>query len=587
MFPSLVHPPPYSHLQFPPFDRPMPGDSLQGPPDFNSQFRFDIPPYAAQRHHTQSIRQHAFPVHQRSDPRASTHFPGHARQQTSAEHTLRRKTPNGTLAAGYDGTPVDKTVQLPAAKHIVVSSPETSFRLTPGSLMAESYFENGHEPSKKQHHPRTLPYLQDLERMTGGSASLTPDGGAHGWCRTLHSHGMDSVLNQTLPMQPTPRYHLHNGPSVPTVLPTNLQPSLGPTASAGGGPYGPYWPNGQYIPYRPAATRNSHFHAGRAFPPGSFPDPNFFYPGPSSPYETNVPGTPGSLMPLDGSWNPGPPHPHFHNMQHPPPEVLHRPDLPARSSYRSFEISPENARNVHHGPPSVGPGFQRHGSGSNRLAWQPNRQESYGPFSPGHIRSRSSGHVEFKERVLSWAHSVYVDLLATVQHHARKSSHHRNSHDGHHRSHSKPNIYPKPPRQPGTDFTNQHHSHEGSAPSKYSINKREHEDHHPSQRRRLTTSGVERPEIGSRSQQWSSHTAAIRQSHAPHDEAAINAKASSALDMLTNLCEESQLKWIDGMLLAGCLAYGLRNYDQALNWYQNILDLDKGYVILIKLKVLY
>src|SRR2546423_2328423 len=38
-----------------------------------------------------------------------------------AEHLLRRKTPHGTIAAGYDATPADKALQLPAAKHILVS----------------------------------------------------------------------------------------------------------------------------------------------------------------------------------------------------------------------------------------------------------------------------------------------------------------------------------------------------------------------------------------------------------------------------------------------------------------------------------
>lgn len=37
-----------------------------------------------------------------------------------AEHMLRRKTPNGTLAAGYDGTPVQWASKAPALKHVLL-----------------------------------------------------------------------------------------------------------------------------------------------------------------------------------------------------------------------------------------------------------------------------------------------------------------------------------------------------------------------------------------------------------------------------------------------------------------------------------
>lgn len=53
------------------------------------------------------------------------------RPTNTGEHTLRRKTPNGTLAAGYDGTPGDRAVQPPASKHILVSSLEAGQTLSP------------------------------------------------------------------------------------------------------------------------------------------------------------------------------------------------------------------------------------------------------------------------------------------------------------------------------------------------------------------------------------------------------------------------------------------------------------------------
>ena len=62
--------------------------------------------------------------------------------------------------------------------------------------------------------------------------------------------------------------------------------------------------------------------------------------------------------------------------------------------------------------------------------------------------------------------------------------------------------------------------------------------------------------------------------HFPGVTASTFAQALSALEMLTRLCVESGWRWIDGMLLAGCLAYGLGNFNDALGWYSRILEVD-------------
>ncbi|KAF2971215.1 hypothetical protein GQX73_g2314 [Xylaria multiplex] len=54
--------------------------------------------------------------------------------------------------------------------------------------------------------------------------------------------------------------------------------------------------------------------------------------------------------------------------------------------------------------------------------------------------------------------------------------------------------------------------------------------------------------------------------------------AKAAIEMLTNLCEQSDWKWIDGMLLGGCLHYGLERYEQSLEWFQRIISLDSSHV---------
>jgi hypothetical protein len=57
-------------------------------------------------------------------------------------------------------------------------------------------------------------------------------------------------------------------------------------------------------------------------------------------------------------------------------------------------------------------------------------------------------------------------------------------------------------------------------------------------------------------------------------ENSTTANAISALEMLSHLCMESGWEWIDGMLLGGCLAYGLGDYHKAMRWYSRIIARD-------------
>lgn len=71
-----------------------------------------------------------------------------------------------------------------------------------------------------------------------------------------------------------------------------------------------------------------------------------------------------------------------------------------------------------------------------------------------------------------------------------------------------------------------------------------------------------------------------------YGEASVIENATYALDILSSLCLESGWEWIDGMLVGGCLAYGLGDYDKALRWYTRILNKDASYVALIIIIVL-
>jgi hypothetical protein len=55
-------------------------------------------------------------------------------------------------------------------------------------------------------------------------------------------------------------------------------------------------------------------------------------------------------------------------------------------------------------------------------------------------------------------------------------------------------------------------------------------------------------------------------------------RVRTSLEMLSHLCEQSGWKWVDGLLLGGCLHYGLERYDEALDWFSRIVSLDRRYV---------
>ncbi|KAI5845153.1 glycosyl transferase family 41-domain-containing protein [Morchella snyderi] len=54
--------------------------------------------------------------------------------------------------------------------------------------------------------------------------------------------------------------------------------------------------------------------------------------------------------------------------------------------------------------------------------------------------------------------------------------------------------------------------------------------------------------------------------------------AGTALEMLNAYCAESGWTWLDGMLLGGCLAYGLGDLPRAMGWYFRILEADENHV---------
>lgn len=56
------------------------------------------------------------------------------------------------------------------------------------------------------------------------------------------------------------------------------------------------------------------------------------------------------------------------------------------------------------------------------------------------------------------------------------------------------------------------------------------------------------------------------------------AQAKLALETLDKMCSDSNWAWLDGMLLGGCLAFGLGDLNRARSWYLHVLQLDEGHV---------
>ncbi|RKF75310.1 hypothetical protein GcM1_234019 [Golovinomyces cichoracearum] len=54
--------------------------------------------------------------------------------------------------------------------------------------------------------------------------------------------------------------------------------------------------------------------------------------------------------------------------------------------------------------------------------------------------------------------------------------------------------------------------------------------------------------------------------------------AKKAMEIIYLVCEQGGWHWIDGMLLGGCIAYGLKDFHEAINWFFKIISLDPNHV---------
>lgn len=445
---------------------------------------------------------------------------------------LRRKTPNGTLAAGYDGTPVQWSSKAPALKHVALDpagqneTHATSVMHDPRAIRRSATLRQSYGYQQASKTPRFAPTGRDTRTREDRSS----------W-HQFPSNFPQVVCDQII-TQHASTFYPNQSMWVPTVLQPAYQPSPGPTASNDGGLYGPYWPDGRFVPYRPAAMRDERGHPQQGMPM------NRPYSQQTLPSTERLP--PFRSVSIDQETTLLP------HLGHPLVNVL------GKDVYR---------------PQTLCVSSLPHGSGASFLNVS---EESGRPTSHAHSKI---GNLHFKEKALSWAHSIYVDLL-TFLHRTRKVTKQTRQTIGS-RPFSKNSIYPKPPRQPapfsglghweisdGTETSNLiPQSRDGQA----SIRSRSSPNLNFGRWQGIGNRNDNRF-TGPPNQDMPHYISPLQAS--PQVVASPLNQARDALEMLTTLCDQSGWIWIDGMLLGGCLAYGLEEYQKALECYSKIIALD-------------
>lgn len=565
----------------------------------------------------------------------------------SSEHMLRRKTPSGTLAAGYDGTPVQWDTRQHAAKHFLMPMADVRSdsvyqpvpamgldRYTVSNCPLMTARDHGQrlqqqgQPHQEQQYQRWGTYNASHQDKT---LAVTAEDDAN-MARTWPSNkcrfpGMDSVLNQAL--APQYSYSFADGQQNPPVLQPMWPPCLGPTSSNEASPYGPYWPDGAFVPYRPAALRDPRYPSlpDEDQPSGHNREQLKDYRHMNWAAARNMSALRQSQG-LEGDQLCITVQPQKSSANHGKPTIdgtrRLQTELPSQQRASSFEQKAHLENNQDYPLPLAYRGKQRsenddevqRESAQGSPSWTTTAPCSENESSPMYEYGAQSSNAQFKEKVLIWAHRVYMHLLTSL-HHSRKVT--RSPQDRTDRQHSRSGIYPKPPRH----YLSQHsvsrgygieasiglHSHTGTPRSCNEEQTNRNGDYHqiardtrhdwapkpaawsnsqvplatncrPLQRLWLPVDQLhitaEPPLEFSRHRQHSMGASKFTARLLTQDllSSPLSTNAQAALEMLSRLCQESDWEWIDGMLLGGCLAYGLEDYGQAMSWYTRVLSAD-------------
>jgi predicted O-linked N-acetylglucosamine transferase (SPINDLY family) len=514
-------------------------------------------------------RQYAVPADSTIDP--------FARQRTTtglsyAEHELlrQRKIPNGGRVYELDNAALDKNVKIPATKHLLLSSSPGYQRPVPtGPFINPSLRNENIHPQWASGHKSTS-YTQNSgqDRFTQAYGPVNGPTYRPAWD---FPGGLESMLDQTVPLQPTQRYYVQHGSTIPTVLPANLHAQYGPTASASQELFGPYWPDGTYNPYRPAAVRDSRFF--HRAPTERFPLDHYL----------------DHLPPLRRSGRlPPPAHDSF------PPSLP--PPIP-HDHYPSTDLQPQSFTKNHSNYIGAQHIFPPH-LGTSDTSFHASYSVPVGPSLPPLCPSPYSERIAFRDKTFSWANKIYTDLLQTIRLASRDHRLGTSGTNGN-RANTKPAIYPKPPKrsgshfQPGTVERPAILRNEASDPYFYRTSPSENVPSRPQTaiyrpekahvNPDITGLGQSKQFLGNDGHQHGFVNTSGTVSHGVNMYALVLQppsfeSATNALQTMELLCQEADVPWVDGMLLAGCLAYGLGNYAKAEQWYHAVLRQDPGHI---------
>lgn len=199
--------------------------------------------------------------------------------------------------------------------------------------------------------------------------------------------------------------------------------------------------------------------------------------------------------------------------------------------------------------------------------------------TPGTHLQDNVSPARFRAKAFANAHRAYLDLLAYLQQSKKNASGRSSS-----RSSSKMIIFPKLPKpsaDSGYSFTPRHstsgHSFLDTIESNYGTNAHYNVTsdmhRHAMMNHQTRANDISTPAFYHLFSTENSRYSAIDKARS-HGPTTPVTGAKAALEMLTHMCEHSGWRWIDGILLGGCLHYGLEHYEEALEWFSRIMALE-------------
>ncbi|KAI9718171.1 MAG: hypothetical protein M1828_006803 [Chrysothrix sp. TS-e1954] len=498
-----------------------------------------------------------------------------------SEHLLRRKTPSGTLTAAYDGTPSGPSPHMHTSKQVLTSSRAHSYARVDRhrSRLSSSHLEGSVAARESD---RIL--TQELQLASNGlqNFAFSPSQD-HAWDTASHYQSVgqtpqvDSVLHGSSFNHNSfgRQGNFYNPPS--GFLPP-VQAPFGPTASTDHSPFGPYWPNGNYVPYQPAASQDRSYLSGadRHFlAPQNIPQ-NSSHPNYRSHtiHDSSIKSS--TLSKHVQSFPSYPDHPILHD--------AHLKSAPNNQTHTPF--LPDNRQNPYHVPQTLAlPSKQFTDSWLYKEHASSNGGES---LRKSLIQNRTSASLRTilsptpsspPNQVLSWAHTVYSRFVAALQRQAHVAAQNqlRVSNKSEALAQSA-TIFPEPLQSNAERLVNHSDQHQSGRDMHDQYSAVDSESNIGLRGSRSSTTKVKAAYRSSNVQsvRHSSVTIDPNSYHptptTPHDnlqdlwsaDFMLRASATKALDLLANICQDSS-KRVEALLLGGCLAYVLGDFAKALD----------------------